>query len=114
MTNNVIIFPKGKSGAPPQTLDEIKENVGKVREHHIQTILESAMPHLVEVMLDSGVDVTEDDNMPLFAMWIETTKALISKSAGVPHPFDDLAKEHFSVMDDGISLNYTFDLNPDE
>lgn len=114
MTNNVIVFPKGKSGTPPQSLEEIKENVGKVREQHIQTILESAMPHIAEILLDSGVDITNEDNMPLFAMYIEMTKALIAKSAGMPHPFDEIAKKRFNVEDDGYILNYTYNLMDDE
>lgn len=114
MTNNVIVFPKGKSGSPPQSFDEIKQNAVKVREHHIQTILESAMPHITEILLDSGVDITAEDNMPLFAMYIEMTKALITKSAGMYHPLDDIAKKKFQVEDDGYTLNYTYNLTDDE
>lgn len=119
--NNIIPFPKGKMNEPPQSMEEIKEKIGKVREQYvlfreqyIKDVLHFAWPRVVDMLSDFGIDMASEDNMPLFAMYIEMTKALISKSVGIPHSFDDLAHKYFTVDDDGFHFNYTYNFDDEE
>jgi hypothetical protein len=40
MTDNVVLFPNRRRGAPPQSLEEVLENVETARKEHIEFIVD--------------------------------------------------------------------------
>lgn len=111
MTSNIIQFPFERMLAPPQTLEEVKDNIERVR---IELAIESTqrgMIALLETLADEGIDLTGDDNIKDNALIAEAIKAAIYKSLTLSHGFHAMVEEmfEFQYLDEEM-CSYTYKL----
>lgn len=111
MTDNVIPFPGSRKHAPPQTIEEIKENVEKVRMELAVEATHSGMIALFEALAKEGIDLTGDANIKDNALICEAIKAAICKSLTLNHNFHTMTEKMFEFewFDEGM-YSYTYKL----
>lgn len=111
MTDNVIPFPGSRKHAPPQTIEEIKENVEKVRMELAVEATHSGMIALFEALAKEGIDLTGDANIKDNALICEAIKAAICKSLTLNHSFHTMTEKMFEFewFDEGM-YSYTYKL----
>lgn len=108
----VITFPKSKKDCPPQTLEEIQNNVQKVRLEHINIVTDEIATDIMNILMENNVDITENKYMRLNAFMVELCKAFLCKSLDINHVFHEYADKHFEFIDE-TNYEYRFDNEDD-
>lgn len=107
--DNIVIFPKSKKNSPPQTVEEILENVEKIRVEHSDLVLDELIPQIYTYFLDLGIDVMKHSCTKENVMLMEAIRSLIYKHNNLDHPLQTLADTIFTVAtvsESGISYTY--------
>ena len=112
MTDNVIIFPKAKGESPPQTLEEIHESITALRRSRADYMMAISLPHVIQIILEGGLDIDNDKCGKDLALFCEAFKALVYKSLDLDHQLHEFTESTFSVFEqeDG-NLEYKYDLD---
>ena len=117
MTDNVIQFPKGKFNAPPQSLEEMVDNIDRLRREHADEIVGSMIPQLVGVFMANGIDVDQHEYIKDVSMIVESSKALLYKYFNIEHPFHDMIENVFDFNyneDETVAYTYTLPTDMEE
>ena len=110
-SNNVIVFPKVSKVTPPQTVEQISNNMELIRLVHVGETLNTIAPMLFEQLGIAGFDFSEDsDDLKFGAFVVESIRSMLLRSYGIEHPFQEIADEVFIGQDDG-SLRIAEELN---
>jgi len=112
MTNNVIIFPKAKGESPPQSLEELHESIATLRKARADYMMTMAFPHIIQIILEGGLDIDSEKCGKDLALFCESFKALVYKSLDLEHALHDFTESSFSLFEheDG-NLEYKYDLD---
>lgn len=94
---NVIAFPKAKRDTPPQTMEELLENVETTRKEHIEFVMDEMLSFMFQRVYDEGFDLGSDECFKTTACLVEATRAALYKSAGIYHPLHDFADQAFEI-----------------
>jgi len=105
MTDNVIRFPKAHKFAPPQTIEEVKENVAQVRAELAEQAIGEGMMAMFEALAKEGIDITGDDVHMCNALICEAVRASVYKALTLNHPFHSMVEQMivFEHTEDGFS-----------
>lgn len=108
MTHNVIPFPKGRKFAPPQSIEEVHENISQVRTELADFAIGQGMVALFEALAKEGVDITGSEVHMCNALICESIRAAVYKALTLNHPFHSMVEEMivFEETDDGFSYTY--------
>jgi len=110
-SNNVIVFPKVSKMTPPQTVEQISNNMELIRLVHVGETLNTIAPMLFEQLGIAGFDFSEDsDDLKFGAFVVESIRSMLLRSYGIEHPFQEIADEVFIGQEDG-SLRIAEELN---
>ena len=103
--NNIVLFPQRDNprNIPPQTIEEVIENMADVRNVHIQESLENMMPMLFDRLSLAGFNLDEDDpNITKHgALVVEAVRSFLCRVYGMEHPLQIIANNLFESDDDG-------------
>jgi hypothetical protein len=91
--DNVIQFPKGKLGSPPQSIEEVIEAVENSRREHIEMFMSLMIPFVFQKACDEGFDITQDQCIKTNTFFVESLNAVLCKAAGMHHPIHDVVDE---------------------
>lgn len=111
--SNVVQFPKEKKGSPPQTLEEVHDNMEIVRHVHV----DETMSLLTNVIFDnlalSGFNFTPEDESYVkdVALAFEALTSMLYKYHRMDYRLQGVADELFTLQDDGTVI---FSGNDDE
>ena len=61
MSDNIIMFPKGRLDAPPQTREELFAHINGVKMGYVTFLVEDAMSYVFQRLSEEGYDVDEQD-----------------------------------------------------
>lgn len=112
MSDNIIPFPKGKKGSPPQSIEESIAEINLVRSERIDDMLSELIPMVLSILHTSGFDVYDLQYAKDNAMLFESLKALMMKIYNMDHPLHPVAETIFSVSSSGEEgFNYTYDFD---
>jgi hypothetical protein len=104
-SNNIILFPIRSSDRyiPPQTIEEVIENMADVRNVHIQESLENMMPMLFDRLSLAGFNLDDEDpNITKHgALVVEAVRSFLCRVYGMEHPLQIIANNLFETDDDG-------------
>lgn len=108
MTHNVIPFPKGRKLAPPQSMEEVHENISQVRTELADFAVGQGMMALFEALGKEGIDITDPEAHRCNALICESIRAAVCKALTLNHPFHSMVEEMivFEEIDDGFSYTY--------
>lgn len=95
MTDNVIAFPKGKRGSPPQSIEETMASIEAIRTEHIEFLVDECCTFLFGRLIDEGFDLADDSITKHTALLVESMKSALSASVGISHPLQTLADKMF-------------------
>ena len=107
MTDNVIAFPKGKRGSPPQSIEESMASIEAIRTEHIDFLVDECCSFLFGRMLDEGFDLGDDEITKHTALLVESMKSALCASVGIEHPLQLLADKMFlyeSEMEKAVDI----------
>lgn len=93
MTDNVVIFPKGKLNHPPQTLEELRSTVDETRRGHIDYVVDNIVEMIFDITYHEGFDLHQDDKIETVVFMVEAIKAAIMDSKDMFHPLHEIAYE---------------------
>ncbi len=102
--SNVVIFPKQKRDTPPQTIEELYENVEGTRKEHIEFLLDDVLAFVFQRCYDEGFDLGQDECMKSTALLVESFRAGLYNTVGIQHPLQHVADSVF-VEDNGEKDN---------
>ena len=115
MTDNVILFPKAKRDSPIQSLDEIQDTIKNNRLLHIDVMLESMIPELINTLMSHGVDIVDEKYVKDVAFVMESLKSLLYKQFSLDHPFHKMVDNIFDYSyNEESGIDYTFSLPENE
>lgn len=108
MTDNVVKFPRAHRFAPPQTIEEVKENVNQVRMELADHAVAQGMIALFEALAREGIDTTGEDIHSSNALICESIRAAVYKALTLNHPFHNMIEEMiiFNETEDGFHYTY--------
>lgn len=92
---NVVAFPKGKRGSPPQSIDETVRIVEEARKQRIENVLDDMIPHIVNIIHEEGFDVTKEHMAIPLSYLVEVVRGVLFTSMNLDHPIQDAAKDFF-------------------
>jgi len=112
--SNVIQFPRSKTGGPPESMDELLDNITTIRRKQIDVIMEEMVPDLISLFESNGVDINQDDYVKDTAMVIEAMKSALYRYYGIVHPFHSTMENlfDFTVNEDG-TIGYVYTVEED-
>lgn len=100
---NVVMFPFARmvqredgSIAPPQTIEEVHNRIIGLRQYHIQECLEPIVEMLMQQLVITGFDVSDDAYAKDVTVLVEALRSLMMKNSKVWHPFQELAEGLFT------------------
>lgn len=93
--SNVVIFPKQKKDAPPITMEEIYENVAEARREHIEFLLDDVLAFAFQRCYEEGFNLGNDDCLKSTALLVESFRAGLYNTVGIPHPLHTTAETIF-------------------
>jgi len=91
--SKVIAFPKAKKGHPPQTLDEMAENMLHRKTDYINDIVDFYGTELLTRMNMDGFEIDDDDFAKDFAFTLEGMRSCLYRTVGIDHPLQDSVDE---------------------
>lgn len=103
--SNVIQFPKGKKGAPPQTLDEVVGRVQSFQKEYADVLAGTMLHALTSCLDDEGV-TTESISLKDVAIVGEMIRSLAYKTVGLEHPFQKAVEKMFTDPVEDPSIPY--------
>lgn len=110
MSDNIIPFPKGKRGSPPQSIEESLAEINLVRSERIDDVLSELIPMVLNILYTSGFDVYDLQYAKNNAMLFESLKALMMKIYIMDHPLHPITDAIFDISSTGEEgFNYTYD-----
>ena len=101
--SNVVQFPKEKRGSPPQSMDEVHDNLENVRHVHV----DETMGIIAEVIFDhlslSGFNFTPEDDSYVkdVALAFEAITSMLYKYHSIDYPLQIVADQLFTLQPDG-------------
>lgn len=101
---NVIAFPKGKRDTPPQSMEELLENVETTRKEHIEYIMDETLAVFFQRAYDEGFDLGADECFKTTACLVEAARAALYKTAGIYHPLHDFAENSFHLEEKPVDI----------
>jgi hypothetical protein len=116
VTDNIVLFPGFKRESPPQTLEEIADQVTQNRKEHVDGVMADMVPEFIQMFGSYGLDVSSDDYIKDVAMIMEATKSMISRQYRLEHPFHNMVDNIFDFSyneDNTVAYTYNFP-NKDE
>lgn len=113
MSENIVVFPKGKKNTAPQSLEEIRESVDNVRREHIDSLIEEFMSYITSRCCEEGFDFTLEHTFKSTLFLLESVRSAIYNTKNMPHDFQALAE---NVITDTMDVKEILDknLNPDD
>jgi hypothetical protein len=93
--NNVIVFPKGKKGAPVSSIDEILENVGLARREQIEMLIDGTLSFVFSQCYQEGFNLTEDRCIKTTALVVESLRAALYNTCNMEHSLHSVAEQLF-------------------
>ena len=108
MSDNIIRFPKAHKFAPPQSIEEVKENVSLVRTELADHAIAEGMVALFDALAKEGIDITGEDVHMCDALICESIRAAAYKALTLYHPFHSMVEEMIVIehTEDGFSYTY--------
>jgi hypothetical protein len=100
MSTNVILFPTQRRGAPPQSLEEVLENVETARKEHVEFLIDEIAPAIFNRVYEEGFDLGHEDNTKITGMLVECLRAALYNAVGIDHPLMSVADQLFKVTVD--------------
>lgn len=119
ISNNIIQFPKNTSTRmmPPQSVDEIEDNVDNLRFIHIQESLEAVIPIVFNSLAVLGFDPDTDEDPTMVkdgCLIVESIRSFLCKNYKLGHPLQLIAKGFFNEDNEGDMVmvdNLTITMN---
>lgn len=99
MTNNVIHFPKAKQISPPQSLDEVKEELARNKMTFVDGIVNHYSSQLANKFAMHGFRIDDENFLKDFAFTVESLRSGLYRSLGVNHPFQELMDDTIEQME---------------
>ena len=97
--SNVIVFPKGKKDTPPQSMEELLENVESTRKEHIEYVMDEVLSYVFSRVYDDGFDLGDEECLKTTALLVESMRSALYKTAGIFHAFHVMAEDVFNIVD---------------
>lgn len=101
--NNVIVFPKAKKGAPANSIDEILENVEQARREQVEMLIDETLSMVFGRCYQEGFDLTDDRCIKATALVVESLRASLYKTSGLPHTLHDIADQMFVNEEEAVA-----------
>ena len=114
--SNIVLFPKEKKGSPPQTMDEVHDNLENVRHVHV----DETLIMLAEVIFDhlslSGFNFTPEDETYVkdVALAFEALTSMLYKYHSMDYPLQIVADQLFALQPDGTVIFSGINDNDDD
>ena len=90
---NVIVFPKGKKNAPPQTMEEVIESVEMVRKEHVEFIVDDCCSFIFGRLSEEGFDLSDEGYEKQIVLVAEALKSVLYSASGIEHPLQTFAAQ---------------------
>jgi len=84
--NNVVLFPRQKKDSPPNTIEELYENVAGTRKEHIEYLLDDVLSFVFQRCYEEGFDLGQEECLKTTALIVDTMRAGLYSTVGIPHP----------------------------
>jgi hypothetical protein len=97
--SNVIAFPKAKRDSPPQSMEELLENVEFTRKEHIEYVMDEVLSFAFSRVYDEGFDLGQEDCLKTTALLVESFRSALYNTCGLHHPFHEMANDVFNIVD---------------
>lgn len=107
MSNNVVIFPKGKKDAPPQSMQELMDSVEEARRGHIDHIVDEIMSMIMHYTHMEGFDLAQEEKIESAIFLEETLKSTLLDAVDLHHPLQEIVYDVISRedLDDEVNEN---------
>lgn len=101
VANNVILFPvdrivyPDRVGKMPMTMEDIQGNIYILNSVHIEEIIQTIFPQLIQQLAAIGLDITQEKDYKDGAFMVEALRSLLLKVNNIEHPFQKIASNIF-------------------
>jgi hypothetical protein len=100
ISNNVVIFPKGKKDSLAQTMEEVMGSVLSSRVALIEYLTEEIMSFIIGRSFEEGIDLEDDSCMKMKIMLYEVVQGSLFKAIGIEHFTQEIADDLIEIESD--------------
>jgi len=93
--DNVVVFPKTKDGAPPQTVEELRKKIAISRLEVAALLAEELTKENLRIMFDNGYNITNTKDI---AFLLIVLKSILLRHEDIEYPVQDLIDEHVDYL----------------
>ena len=100
--DNVVVFPRGKNGSPPQSLEEIHAKLKENKEFFTDEFAQDLINFIVNEAYNAGYNLEEDDveTAAGFNLVFEAIRSAVLRLDNIWHPLQDVADNLYGPQDD--------------
>lgn len=112
--SNVIVFPKAKKNTPPNSIEEILENAETLRREQVEFLVDEVLSLIFYRTFLEGFDLLNDECAKSTALMVESLKAALYNTQGIPHPLHDMASHMFMTEEEMKKEDESILIEPNE
>ncbi len=97
---NVVMFPKAKKNHPPQTLEDIQDDIQNIRSSKAEDVVSVCMMSIMDAMEVNGIDISDPDipeNLKYNTWVLEAIRVLVYGKLGLEHPWKYIPENLFAI-----------------
>lgn len=98
-SENVIQFPKIKLDAPPQSAEEVQEQIQRYKESYATEVADILWQSVINELGRAGCDFETDMDKyyPSMILILESIRSLHLQTSGIEHPLQNFAVENITI-----------------
>lgn len=97
---NVVMFPKTKKNHPPQTLEDIQDDIQNIRSSKAEDVVSTCIMSIIDSMGINGIDISDPDipeNLKYNTWVLEAIRVLVYGKLGLEHPWKYIPENLFAI-----------------
>ena len=97
--SNIIEFPKIKIDTPPQSMEEVQEQLREYKESYASEVADILWQNVINELGRAGCDFEKDmeSYYPSMVLILESIRSLHLQTSDIDHPLQTFAIEHITI-----------------
>lgn len=98
---NIIQFPKLRLDGPPQSMEEVQQQLRAYKESFASDVADLLWQHVINELGRAGCNFDEDIEkyFPSMVLILEAIRSLHLQTSGIDHPLQQFAIENITIED---------------
>lgn len=93
--NNIIIFPKDKSDSPPQSLEEVIDQIDNNQREAVEAAVDEIVPEILSKLSTFNMFIEDEKDI---GMIIESIKSGVLRNMKIKHELQEITDQVIKIV----------------